>query len=249
MLVHTGGMQMLADRSELSSLSARVKAFVESESVGGFVSKSRASVGHPEYLPRRHAGRKPRMSGASVHMELEVPSRTFSNVMAFLRTLAAGEDDLVAENEGTTDVTEQFVDQKARADSLEGTHKAMLALLGRAKSVKDVLSVQRELHQIVQQLEARKATLKSLQSRADFARISLSLTQRDLPPLDDDSGGSGGDIAFSWNPARAVKRAIRVLVRITEYGLDALVYFIFIAVPLATVCSIGRWLLCCLTVT
>ena len=51
--------------------------------------------------------------------------------------------------------TEQYADHAARAASLEGTHKALLALLERAKDVPDVLKVQRELSSVVQQLCVR----------------------------------------------------------------------------------------------
>ena len=77
------------------------------------------------------------------------------------------------------------MDQEARTESLDEAHKALLKLLDRATGVKDVLQLQRELRQVVQQLKARKATVRSLKSRAEFSRIFVRLQQRPLTAIAD----------------------------------------------------------------
>ena len=69
------------------------------------------------------------------------------------------------------DVTDRFVDAAARAASLEATHSQLLALMKRADTVKDVLSVQQQLSQIEQQLESKKATMASLHTKAALSTL------------------------------------------------------------------------------
>ena len=55
------------------------------------------------------------------------------------------------------DVTEEFVDVTTRRKTLEATNEQLLLLMKEAKTVQDVLSVQRELTQNTEQLEIAKA--------------------------------------------------------------------------------------------
>jgi hypothetical protein len=257
MLVRTGSMQLRADREQIQPLAARAKRYAESLP-GGYVESSQSMAGYPEVLhlvPRRRHRRKeqkrpphaPRMQGASVHMQLAVPAERFAESMAFLGGLVgASKEDLIAESESVADVTEQFVDTAARAASLEGTHRALLALMERGKDVAEVLQVQRELRVVHQALEAKKATLKSLRSRADFSRISLRLQQRPLPPQDnedenedeaeEDDGKAWGAVLARWRPRRTIKRALRVVERGVAKAGDAI---IFVGVVAAPACAAG----------
>ena len=258
MLVRTGSMQLHADRGQIQPLAAQVKRYTESLP-GGYVESSQSTAGYPEaplhLVPRRRHRRKeqkpppraPRMQGASVHMQLAVPAERFAESMAFLGGLVgASKEDLIAESESVADVTEQFVDTAARAASLEGTHRALLALMERGKDVAEVLNVQRELRVVHQALEAKKATLKSLRSRADFSRISLRLQQRPLPPQDnedenedeaeEEDGEAWGAVLARWRPRRTIKRALRVVERGVAKAGDAI---IFVGVVAAPACAAG----------
>ena len=149
MLARTGNIRLQADREALHSMSERIKDFTEKSA--GYTQSSRASAGYKEHGPLG------RMGGATVEMQIQVPAASFRRAMDFLRGLAlagaGGALDVLSESESVQDVTEQFVDQAARAASLAGTHRALLKLLDQAKGVKEVLQVQRELRQVVQQLE------------------------------------------------------------------------------------------------
>ena len=192
MLARVGDIRLQADRDQLHRMSEQIKDYVDSAK--GYTQSSRANAGYKEHGSSR-------MAGASIDMEIQVPAAVFRQTMDFLRSLTGeqGALDVLSESESVQDVTERFVDQKARAESLDGTHKALLKLLDRANVVNDILKVQRELRQVVQQLEARKATVQSLKNRAEFSRISVHLVQRPLPPIIDLGGGNDWAV---WKPGR-----------------------------------------------
>ena len=237
---------------------------------GGYVVRSDTAVGWPEH-PRGNGSNglptAPRMGGASITLELAVPATHFGATMAFLRGggvsvakgAGAGEqsdqsglrsglpgqwsaDDLLAESESVEDLTGTYVDTAARSASLEGTHRALLALLDRTantdgRTVRDVLEVQRELRRVQQQLEARKATLQHLRSSSSFSRIVLQLKQRPLPPAPKPGPDAAPEPAWDsalrrWQPSRTARDAVRVLLQGGLKLADGAIFVAIVAVPL-----------------
>ena len=63
----------------------------------------------------------------NVYMQLRVPADTFDQVMAKVRSLGT----VMSENEAAEDVTQEFVDRSARAETLDATRRQLTALLQR----------------------------------------------------------------------------------------------------------------------
>ena len=126
------------------------------------------------------------------------------------------------------DVTGEYVDNAARASTLEATRAQLQALMSRADLVKDVLQVQRELSSVVQQLEARKATMQRLSAQASLSTLQLTLQKRDRsrppPPF-----------RRVWSPSKTVRKAVKKLVRRTQRLADGVIYLFVFAAPLALV--------------
>ena len=89
-----------------------------------------------------------------------------------------------------------------------------------------------ELRQVVQQLEARKATVQSLKNRAEFSRISVHLVQRPLPPIIDLGGGNDWAV---WKPGRTALSVLRWLHRAAIIAGDAGIIFSMTMVPFSVV--------------
>jgi hypothetical protein len=235
MLVYHGNMNIQADRSSITKLGDAAKEYVTSH--GGYVQSSNSGVGYMDHHRKK-------MVGANMNMQLRVPSSLFRETMIHLRLSLAehGEQDVLSESESVNDVTEQYVDQSSRAASLEGTHAALLKLMERATTTKDVLSVRRELRQVVQELESRKAQMKSLKSRADYSHIHLNLNQR---PLEDEPKNNVDPFLLpSWRPLNSLKRSLRMLALAGVWLGDSSIIVLTIAVPLFVVVFVLRKICC-----
>jgi len=223
-------MNIQADRSSITKLGDAAKEYVTS--LGGYVQSSNSGVGYLDH-------RRQKMIGASTNLQLRVPSLLFRETMIYLRRSLAEHDeqDIQSESESVNDVTEQYVDQSSRALSLAGTHAALLKLLERATTTKDVLSVRRELRQVVQELESKKAQMKSLKSRADYSHINLSLNQR---PLEDEPVVDEPFLFPSWHPLSSLKHALRLLALVGVWLGDSSIVVLTIALPLFLVVFVGK---------
>ena len=160
---------------------------------------------------------------------MRIPVEKYASLLSEFRKSIGGLTS-AKEVEETTDrvkdVTGEYVDNAARAATLEATRAQLQALMSRADLVKDVLQVQRELSSVVQQLEARKATMQRLSAQASLSTLQLTLSKRDRsrppPPF-----------RRVWSPSKTVRKAVKKLVRRTQRLADALIFLFVFAVPLA----------------
>ena len=230
MLVYRGTVSLQANRERLQTLGDAAKEFVVS--VGGYVQSANSAVGYKDH-------RSGEMLNAKVQIQLRIPSSTFRTTMIYLRQLAAGDQDVLSESESVNDVTEQYVDQHARASALDGTHKALLKLLEQAHNTKDVLAVRRELRQVVQELESRKSRMKSLKSQSDFSFVSFNVNQRPLEEVD------ATDPGLSWSPRESLDKALKLLAIGGVWFGDKCVMTGVFAVPISVVVFVVQRFLPC----
>lgn len=71
------------------------------------------------------------------------------------------------------DVTEEFIDLEARLEAKQTLEKRYLELLNKAKSVKEMLEIERELSNIREEIEAKQGRLKYLQNRVSLSTIDI----------------------------------------------------------------------------
>ncbi|MDO8689361.1 MAG: DUF4349 domain-containing protein, partial [Dehalococcoidia bacterium] len=76
---------------------------------------------------------------------------------------------------GSQDVTEQFIDLKARLESAQREELSLLNLLGKATSVSDILTIERELSRVRADLERFQGQLNFVERRVDLATLTVSL--------------------------------------------------------------------------
>jgi hypothetical protein len=116
-----------------------------------------------------------------------------------------------------TDVSAQYVDLQARLGNLEAQRNAMLALLGRASTISDIIAVQNQLGQITMQIEQLKGQISYIEHNTAFSTVSVTLTEAGAPaqtrPVD------------SWGFASALSDAAHNFVTTINYivtGLGAI---------------------------
>jgi hypothetical protein len=152
-------------------------------SLGGFVVNSSASQGSDQRLVR----------GTLV---LRIPARSYVDAMKRLRRLGKVE----ALDESGQDVSQEFVDLRARARQLQAVENQLLELLERANDVPAALAVQAQLSQVQLDLEQARGRLQFLDDQVSFATISLTLHETGVVPV---GKGGGFGIVDAWAKAGA----------------------------------------------
>jgi len=154
------------------------------DELGGYVVSSHKSEGET------------RTSGS---IRIRVPAGKFEEAFEKLRQLAVS---VPYESTEAKDVTEEYVDLEARLHNLEATETQYLALLEKAKTVEEMLKVQRELSNVRGEIEQIEGRMKYLERTSDMALIEVTLKQTE--PL-----------SQPWSASNTLKSAVRGL---TSFG-------------------------------
>ena len=117
-------------------------------------------------------------------LELKVPAERFDDLTGALEPIGRVEFLNVA----AEDVGEEYVDLGARAQNARRLEERLLDLLGtRTGRLQDVLSVERELARVREEIERMDGRLRYLKTRA--ALSTLSVTLHEPPPVVGDHPG------------------------------------------------------------
>jgi hypothetical protein len=149
--------------------------------LGGFVVSSSASQGSRGRLVR----------GTLV---IRIPATKYSDAMSSLGGLGRVE----GRQESGQDVSQEYVDLKARARQLQAVETQLLELLDRANTVGAALAVQQQLSQVQLDLEQAKGRLQYLDDQVAFATISLDLHERLVAGS---KSGGGFSVIDAWAKA------------------------------------------------
>jgi hypothetical protein len=150
--------------------------------LGGFVVDSSASQGPAQRLVR----------GTLV---VRVPARSYGDAIESIEALGRVE----ARNESGQDVSQEYVDLRARIRQLQAVESQLLELLDRAETVGAALAVQQQLSQVQLDLEQARGRLQYLDDRIAFATISLAIHERVVPAPAAEDDGFG--IVDAWSKA------------------------------------------------
>ena len=77
----------------------------------------------------------------------------------------------------TEDVTEEYYDSQARLTVLEAKETRLIALLDKAASITDIVSIENELAKVRSDIEVLKGRLQYLTNATSFSTININLTQ------------------------------------------------------------------------
>ena len=124
------------------------------EELGGWVVSSDRS--------RRHRGA----------VSVRVPAERLDEAIERLRGMAS---EVNAEVSTSRDVTDEYIDITARLTNLKATESALIALLGKAGEVDDLLKVQQELTRVQEQMEQLQGRIKFLEQTSAYSLINVVL--------------------------------------------------------------------------
>jgi hypothetical protein len=147
-------------------------------------------------------------------VEIKVPAGRFDDLTDGLRPLGRVE----FLNVGAEDVSEEFVDLTARTANARRMEERLLELLAtRTGKLQDVLSVERELARVREEIERMEGRLRYLKTRSQLSTLSVAM--HEPPPLVSPTPGS--------NPlAHAVREAWRNFVGVLAAGIASLGYLV-----------------------
>jgi hypothetical protein len=150
-------------------------------------------------------------------LELKVPAERFEELTGGLQPLGRVE----FLNVTAEDVGEEFVDLSARAANARRLESRLLDLLGsRTGRLQDVLSVERELARVREEIERIDGRLRYLQTRASMSTLTVTLHEP-FPIVGDQPGR---------NPVlEALRQAWRNFVGVVAAAIASLGYLVPVA--------------------
>ena len=158
--VENAGRQIISQASlsveveDVAGAVAQVRIIAETR--GGFISQV-ATTGTP--------GRQ------RSDLVVRVPQGEFFDTLESIKGLGK----VWAENAGSEDVTEQFIDLEARLRSALREEQSLLSLLERADTVSNILTIERELARVRSDIERLQGQINFMSRRVDLATISVAL--------------------------------------------------------------------------
>ena len=178
---------MSVEVPDVASAAARVRAIAEG--AGGFVEQL-SSSGIDEFQQST--------------MTIRVPQDAFFSVFEQIKALGK----VQSENAGSEDVTERFIDLKARLKSAQREETSLLSLLDRADQISEILIIERELTRLRTELEQLQGQLNFLERRVDLATITVFLS----PPQRDDARAPSGSVSVETSDVDGSVAAVKAIV-------------------------------------
>jgi hypothetical protein len=208
MLIRTGDASVEVDSLEPAVVQVRQLA----QRIGGYVANTSMQTGDSQ------------LRQASI--EVKMPAARFDQAVSGLASI--GEVESV--NISTQDVGEEFVDVSARVANSRRLETRLIELLGnRTGRLQDVLSVERELARVREEIERYEGRLRYLRSRVAVSTLTVTVHEP-VPILSGQPGSSVIGDAF--------RGAWRNFVLFIAWLIESL----GILIPIAAIALLARWL-------
>lgn len=148
---------------------------------------------------------------------LRIPSGQLDAALAELKRLGRVEH----ESQQGEEVTQQYVDLRARLENTRATEQRLIELLRtRTGKVGDILEVEKEIARVREEIERMDAERKSLATRVQFATVKLQIAEEYKQPLNLTAPSAGTRL---WNALAsgcrdAVETGLAIVLFILNYG-------------------------------
>ncbi len=162
------------------------------------------------------------------NLTIRIPSENFD---AMIQTISDGVTYFEEKTISQRDVTEEFVDLNARLKAKRTLEKRYLELLSKAKDVKEMLEIERELSKIREEIEAREGRLQYLQNQVSESTISIYFYKI--------TSERGVTVSYGSKMVNALKNGWN---GISEFFLGLLHVWPFIILVVLGIFMIRRWI-------
>ncbi|MEA2476063.1 MAG: hypothetical protein QOC87_262, partial [Actinomycetota bacterium] len=170
-----------------ASLSVRVDRGHIQEAVH---SVGTTAEGHRGYVVSTDFGGTDAKSGS---VSLRVPASEFEATLSALQQLGHVTNQSVSGH----DVSQEFIDLKARLRNASAQEQVLLRLMDRARTIEDTIRVQQQLEGVQLTIERLKGRIRYLDNETAFSTISVSLTEAGAAPA-----RPASTIARAWTHAK-----------------------------------------------
>lgn len=147
--------RMKLEMTDVEEASVRAKKVIKSQ--GGFVEDMR--------------------QGDATSMEVRVPSKNLDQTMDELAKLG----ELKYRNVWVKDVTQESIDIAAELKSLQTLRGRLLGLYGKAKSVEEMLKIEKELARVQAKIDSLGASRKTMDRNVSYAQLSVVMDRKRVP--------------------------------------------------------------------
>ncbi len=213
MIARTASLSLVV--KDFSAIQAAVKAVVSRHS--GYIGELNTST--------------PPDAAKTFSATLRVPSAQLEPALAELKQLGRADQ----ESQSGEEVTKQYVDLAARLKNSRATEERLLGVLrNNTGKVKDVLEVENEISRVRGEIEGMEADQRALQSRIDFATITLSVTEEYKASLNGAPSSMGTRLhnAFVTGYHSVVENVIGLLAWLLEAGPTLLLWAVLLFFPI-----------------
>jgi hypothetical protein len=150
-------------------------------------------------------------NGLLILISARVPAAQFDATLSATQALAAR---VLGRSLAGQDVTEEFVDLKARLHNLEATRDRVEGFLGQAKKVDEALLVNTTLSDLQGQIEQIKGRIQYLSESSAFSTIELTIQPVPVVPLTSEEG---------WQPVAVARGALHDVIATGQVLINALI--------------------------
>ncbi|MBU7032906.1 MAG: DUF4349 domain-containing protein [Theionarchaea archaeon] len=159
------------------------------------------------------------------YVTIRVPESAFTDAIDGLESIGK----LKEENVSLQDVTEEYIDLRARLDNLERQEERYLEILDKATTVEDILRVESQLERIRGEIESLQGRLNYLDNRINLSTIQIQLEE----PL---------EVVHESRIGDAFNRSIDAFLSAIRGIIIFLGYFLPIAIFLGIIIPVGLFL-------
>ncbi|MEI6221540.1 MAG: DUF4349 domain-containing protein [bacterium] len=170
----------------------------------------------------------PSSTSPTMYITVKVPAISFEEILNAIKQSAVK---VVSERIEGQDVTEEYVDLKAQLKNLLATEQQLLEIMKKATTITDILSVQRELKQVRDEIERIQGRTQYLEKSSSMSTItvSLALEEKELPI-----------VAERWDPLATIKAALRDMAKFWQMIGDLLIWLVIVLGPVVLL-GYGIW--------
>ncbi|BDD11093.1 hypothetical protein FUAX_35250 [Fulvitalea axinellae] len=112
---------------------------------------------------------------SSVTLTARIPSEKFD---PFISQVTSGVESFDRNEIRVKDVTEEFLDLSARLKTKKALEQRYIALLDKAKTIKNILEIEREIEKLRSDIESTEGRLRYLNDRVGFSTITFEFYKR-----------------------------------------------------------------------
>ncbi len=172
-------------------------------------------------------------NGEQGSVTYRVPVDQFENALAAMRKFGSK---VLSEHTESTPVGGQIVDLRARIANLQATEKAIQAIMAKATTIADVLTVQQRLTEVQGQIEELSGQLSGLTDQAAYSTLTVEFLVPFAPPsYTPEPTASPTPTPIPWRAGDQAAQAGGVLNEAGEAGATGIIWFVILVLPVTLV--------------